>query len=89
MPNGKPGDHPLTDMLVHGMHPFPPDIESLLRQVLEIAPRFPDDPRVAHYYADQLGWEKSISDWEAGNNLDDGREALRAVLEKLRRGGPG
>jgi len=33
MPNGKPGDHPLTDFVVHGMHPFPPDIEEMLRRI--------------------------------------------------------
>lgn len=41
MPNGKPGDSPLSDMLVHGLHPFPPDMETLLREVLRLRPNFP------------------------------------------------
>ena len=31
--NGKTGDNPLTDLVVHGKHPFPPDIEELLLSI--------------------------------------------------------
>jgi hypothetical protein len=31
MPNGKIGDHPITDLILHGRHPFPPDVEDLVR----------------------------------------------------------
>ena len=33
MPNGKPHDHPVTDTVSHGLHPFPPDIEDLVQQL--------------------------------------------------------
>jgi hypothetical protein len=33
MPNGKRGDNPFSDMTVHGAHPFPADIEELLRRI--------------------------------------------------------
>ena len=33
MPNGKPGDNPLSDMMIHGAHRFPPDIEEMLRKI--------------------------------------------------------
>ena len=33
MPNGKHHDSPLTDMMVRGTHPFPPDIEESLRKI--------------------------------------------------------
>jgi hypothetical protein len=34
MPNGKPGDHPLTDLFHHRQHPFPADIDpTLLNQI--------------------------------------------------------
>jgi hypothetical protein len=36
MSNGKPGDNPLTDFLLHGSHPFPEDIEDLLRRIEKI-----------------------------------------------------
>jgi hypothetical protein len=33
MPNGKPNDHPLTDLFAHGMHPFPEDMEGLILEL--------------------------------------------------------
>lgn len=79
MPNGKPGDHPLTDMLVHGKHSFPLDIEVMLREILAFDPNFPDGRR---RYVDQVRWEQRFSDWEQGRNLDEGRDALRQVLKE-------
>lgn len=32
MPNGKPGDHPLTDVLVHDADVFTPEIDHLVRE---------------------------------------------------------
>jgi hypothetical protein len=83
MPNGKPGDHPLTDMLIHGAHPFPPDMEALLREILALDPGFPDGKR---RYLEQIAWDRRFFDWEAGKDLDDGRRALRTVLDELRGG---
>jgi hypothetical protein len=80
-PNGKPGDHPLTDMLAHGKHPFPPDMEEMLRAILALDPIFPDGKR---WYVDQLEWERRFFDWERGKNLDQGREALIGALSELR-----
>jgi hypothetical protein len=31
MPNGKPGDHPLTDIVVHGMTVFGDPVDGLIR----------------------------------------------------------
>lgn len=81
MPNGRAGDHPLTDMLVHGRHPFPADMEELLREVLALDPIFPDGKRP---YVEQVHWYDRISDWARGQKLDEGRQALRAVLAELR-----
>jgi hypothetical protein len=83
MPNGKPGDHPVTDMLVHGMHPFPPDIEAMLREVLRLQPEFPDGKRP---FVEGCEWEGRFFAWERGEGLDEGREALRRVLDELRAG---
>ena len=81
MANGKPGDGPLSDMLLHGLHPFPPDMENLLREILDLDPDFPDGKR---YYVDQLRWGQRFFDWEAGKNLDEGRDSMRKILEELR-----
>lgn len=81
MPNGRPGDHPLTDMLVHGAHPFPADMETMLRDILALDPGFPDGKR---RYVDQIAWDQRFWDWDAGKNLDEGRSAMKAVLDELR-----
>ena len=84
MPNGRPGDHPLTDLLVHGMHPFPVEIENLLLQVLAIDPIFPDGQRP---YLKQVEWWDRINDWQHGRNIEDGRRDLEALLAELRHPG--
>jgi hypothetical protein len=33
VPNGKKGDNPLTDLVVHDEHSFPQEIEALLRRI--------------------------------------------------------
>ena len=33
MANGKPGDNPLTDLIVYGVERFPPDIVNMLRRI--------------------------------------------------------
>jgi hypothetical protein len=33
MPNGKPGDHPHSDIVIHGMPTFTPEIDALVRDV--------------------------------------------------------
>ncbi len=83
MANGKPGDHPITDMLIHGKHPFPLDMENSIRQILELAPDFPDDGR---RYVDQVRWEERFFDWKSGKNIEEGRIALAGALEELRKG---
>jgi hypothetical protein len=86
MPNGKPGDSPLSDMLVHGLHPFPPDMEAMLREILSLQPEFPDGRRP---YAQQVEWMERFDAWARGNALDDGRTARKEVLGKLHSRDPG
>lgn len=69
MPNGKPHDHPVTDTVIHGLHPFPPDVEDLVRQVHARNPGVFDDLGLAPF-----GWEK-------GNHLAAARVLLTGLLE--------
>lgn len=39
MPNGRPGDHPVTDILVHGMSVFSPEVDELVRRLARLVPR--------------------------------------------------
>ena len=35
MPNGKPDDHPLTDILVHELNVYGPEADVLVRKIAE------------------------------------------------------
>jgi hypothetical protein len=58
-------------------------MEALLREILALDPGFPDGKR---RYLDQIAWDRRFFDWEAGKNLEEGRQALRAVMDALRGG---
>ena len=49
MPNGKPGDHPFTDIVVHGFDVYSPDIDELVRQVAPLC-----DDKTRRELADRL-----------------------------------
>lgn len=86
MANGSKGDSPLGDMLSHGLHPFPPDMETMLRELLSLDPKFPDGLR---YYVEQVQWMRRFDAWARGEAFEEGRQALRRALEELRsEGGP-
>jgi hypothetical protein len=70
MPNGKPGDHPLTDLFHHGKHPFPADVEELVRRLASI------DPDLLNQI------EPDVFRWENGQGLEEGRAKLKELLAK-------
>ena len=81
MTNGKPGDSPVTDLALHGAHPFPPDIEALLLQIETLGSRpgiwplgenWPFSPR-------ELRWAR-------GDDLDAARRDLTHLVELLQEG---
>jgi hypothetical protein len=37
VPNGKPGDHPLTDIVVHGREVYSPEASRLVREIVKLA----------------------------------------------------
>ena len=37
MPNGKPGDHPLTDILVHKVKVYGEETDDLIRKIAELS----------------------------------------------------
>lgn len=68
MPNGKIHDHPITDLLVHGLHPFPAEMEALIRKIHAVNP------------SSLLSLGMEPFDWEQGLNLGLGMEKLRSIL---------
>jgi hypothetical protein len=71
MPNGKIHDHPINDLLVYGLHPFPRKMEALVRQIYAI------DPSALH----ALGMVPF--DWERGRDLEKGMQILSDLLEQV------
>lgn len=40
MANGKPGDHPVNDILDHGRAVFSPEADALVREIAALLPRY-------------------------------------------------
>lgn len=81
MPSGKPHDNPLSDMTIHGRHPFPADIEELLLRVDELG-------RGLRRWPLGENWPYSPQEfaWERGENLDEARRLLVSFVEMLESG---
>lgn len=69
MANGKPGDHPITDMVSYGQHPFPIEIEELVRTAHQL------DPYVFN------GLDRAPFDWEAGRFIAAAQILLRGLIQ--------
>ena len=72
MPNGRPFDHPIADLLIHDRHPFPSDMEAMIRTLHGM------DPSLLRRHDIRL----AALDWEKGRNLEDGRALLKALIAK-------
>jgi hypothetical protein len=72
MVNGSPRDHPLSDLFLDGAHPFPPDVEELIRRLADI-----DGLLLGHMAQDTF-------EWQAGRQLDEGRAKLRELIAQAR-----
>jgi len=69
MPNGRPGDHPITDICTHRIEYFSPEIDELIRRCV--------DRGGTLLVEDLILYDKRFS----GPNPD--LPALRAELEKI------
>jgi hypothetical protein len=52
MPNGKPGDHPLTDISVHRLKVYGPEADDLIRKVAELCSR----QELDEWWEREIGW---------------------------------
>jgi hypothetical protein len=81
MPNGHHGDHPLTDLLVHGTNHFPDDIAELILQLDRITPYSKGDT------VWQVVWEKSwywawYTGWDQPLRQSRGKRWLKEQIAK-------
>jgi hypothetical protein len=81
VPNGKHGDNPLSDMTIHGAHPFPPDIEEMLLRIDALGRRPGRWPLGENWPFSPREFE-----WERGKNLDDARRDLARLIAMLEAG---
>jgi hypothetical protein len=81
MANGKHHDNPLTDMIVYGEHPFPADIEALLRRVDELGRQPGRWP-----LGENWPFAAREFEWEKGEDLDAARRDLTLLIELLEAG---
>ncbi len=81
MPNGKHGDNPLSDLIIHGAHPFPSDIEAMLREIDALGRAYGRWP-----LGENWPYSPHEFDWERGSNLDEARRLLSHLLAMLRTG---
>ena len=72
MPNGKPGDHPYTDIVIHGRNVYSPRAASLVREIAKLS-----DEKTKHKLADLLFHEYNEFDHP---DIDK----LEAVLTEMR-----
>jgi len=80
--NGRPGDNPLSDLTIHGGHPFPPDIEELLLRIDELGRR---EGRWA--LGEHWPYSPREFDWAEGKDLEEAHlllGELRTALEEGR-----
>jgi hypothetical protein len=73
MPDGKKHDHPFTDLLDWGLHPFPEDVEKLVVEIHRLNPQ-----ALWEFASDAFGWER-------GEHLRNARKRLRRRLDELQR----
>ena len=78
MPNGKPGDHALTDITVHRMTVFGPEIDDLVREI----GRHPRARLVVRELSDLL-WEHDPRWQNAKTDLAYVLNALQALRVRL------
>lgn len=81
MPNGKHGDNPLSDLVIHGAHPFPPDIEQMLLKIDALGRRPGRWP-----LGENWPFSPREFDWERGEGLDAARRDLAYLISMLEAG---
>lgn len=70
MPLPGPGEHPISDLIFHGRHPFPHSVEQLILRI---------------HAADPRAWREFSSAAESWTRLSRSEESCGRVLDYLNR----
>lgn len=83
MPNGKPGDHPLTDFFVHGHEVFPKPIAGLMRQIHALDPHafVHEDARFQDTWEEGTRRYGDFMAWAEGRGLVEAEAFLQKRLD--------
>jgi hypothetical protein len=78
MPNGKPGDHPLTDILVHKSNVYGREADDLIRRIADLCSRRELD----EWWQREIGWspERHLVLQKAQTRFDE-------LLQRAKRSG--
>lgn len=68
MANGRPGDHPISDIVDHGAQVFSPDVDALVRRIAQLVPRY-------------RMWD--LIDWYNTPDLSDLKRLLEGKLAEI------
>src|SRR6266487_3877659 len=79
--NGKHGDSPLSDLTIHGDHPFPADIEDWLLRFQAVGLKLGRWP-----LGENWPYGMREVDWAQSKNLDAARRDLEHLLAMLESG---
>jgi hypothetical protein len=78
MPNGKPGDHPLTDILAHRMHVYGDEADDLIRKIADLC----SDRELDEWWEREIGWSD-----DPALALQKARAQYERLLARAREGG--
>lgn len=57
MPNGKPGDHPLTDILLHRRNAYGAEVDDLIRKIAELC----SSRELDEWWSREIGWSPDMN----------------------------
>ncbi len=78
MPNGKPGDHPLTDILVHKLKVYGREADDLIRRIAELCSRRELD----EWWQREIGWAP-----DPHSIISKAQMRLDELLQRAKQGG--
>ena len=78
MPNGRPGDHPISDILAHNQEVYGPEIDNMVRELYRITG---NSERIDEIF-DSIEWQSPDARDDFKGKL---QEALKEVSEQKKR----